>query len=69
MGLGMLISRLRHPQFTAFVVDIEVTLARPVDAISPVEAGIKPLRGVGGRHLHGEHMAVLVKEGAGVFFG
>ncbi len=48
------------------VVDIEVTLARPIDAIGPVEAGVEPLRAVGRAHLHGEHVAVLVVEGAGI---
>ena len=41
-----------------------MTLAGPIDAIGPIEAGIEPLRAVGGAHLHGEHVAELVIEGA-----
>src|SRR6185312_13182921 len=50
-------------------VHIVVPLRRPFDAVGPVQAGVEPLRAVGGRHLLGEHVAGFVVEGAGVGFG
>ena len=46
-----------------------MTLARAIDAVGPVQPGIEPLRAVGRAHLHGEHVAKLVEEGARVLFG
>src|SRR6185312_12283150 len=46
------------------VVDIPVTLARAVDAVSPVQAGVEPLRRVRRADLGGEHVAMLVIKGA-----
>src|SRR5512147_2362161 len=46
-----------------------MALARAVDAVGPVEAGVEPLRAVGRAHLLGEHVAELVEEGAGVLLG
>ena len=43
----------------------EVALRRTVDAIGPVQAGVEPLRRVGGRLLRRQHVAQLVVEGAG----
>ena len=48
------------------MVDVVVALAGAVDAVGPVQAGVEPLRAVRRGHLHGQHVAVLVVEGAGV---
>ncbi len=47
-------------------VDVVVALARAVDAIGPVQAGVEPLRRVRRAHLHRQHVAVLVEEGLSV---
>ena len=52
--------------FAGLVVDVEMALARAVDAIGPVQAGVEPLRRVGGAFLRRQHVAMLVVEGAGV---
>jgi hypothetical protein len=62
----MLVGRLRQRHLAGDMVGVEVALARPVDAVGPVQAGVEPLRAVGGAELHGEHVAVLVEEGARV---
>ena len=67
--LRMLVGRVGDGQLAGLVVDVEVALARAVDAIGPVQAGVEPLRGVGRGHLHGQHVAVLVEEGARVLLG
>jgi hypothetical protein len=46
-----------------------MALARPVDAVGPEQPGVEPLRRIGRRHLHGEHEAQFVEEGARVAFG
>ena len=46
-----------------------MALARAVDAVGPVQPGVEPLRAVGRAHLHGEHVAKLVEEGARVLLG
>ncbi len=66
MRLRMLVGAGRSRQLAGAIVDIVVALARPVDAIGPVEAGIEPLRRVGRRLLGGQHGAQFVEEGAGV---
>ena len=48
------------------MVDVPMALARPVDAVGPVQAGVEPLRRVRRGHLRRQHEAVLVVEGAGV---
>ena len=47
MRLGMLVGRLGLGQLAGLEVDIVVALARAIDAIGPVQAGIEPLRAVG----------------------
>ncbi len=64
--LRMLVGRLRLDQLAGLEIDVEVALARAVDAIGPVQAGVEPLRAIGRRHLHGEHVDVLVEERARV---
>ena len=51
------------------MVDVVVALAGAVDAVGPVQAGVEPLRAVGRAHLRGQHVAVLVVEGARVVLG
>ena len=46
-----------------------MALARAIDAIGPVQAGIEPLRRIRRDHLAGEHEAMLVEEGLCVFLG
>src|SRR5690242_19283760 len=69
MRLRMLVSRLRLDEFPRFEIYIIVSLARPIDAIGPVQTGVEPLRGVGSAFLRGKHEAKLVVEGSGVIFG
>ncbi len=64
--LGMLVGRLGLDELAGLEVDVIVALARPVDAIGPVEAGVEPLRGVGRGDLARQHEAHLVVIGAGV---
>src|ERR1700688_4668228 len=47
MRLRMLVGRLRLDEFLGLVVDIIMALARPIDAIGPMEPGIEPLRRIG----------------------
>ncbi len=61
--LGMLVSRLRLGELAGERVDIEMALARAVDAIGPVQAGVEPLRRVRRGDLSGQHVAHLVVEG------
>ena len=42
--LGMLVGGARQRQLAGFVVDVVVALARAVDAVGPVQAGVEPLR-------------------------
>ena len=69
MRLRMLIGAGRCGQLTGLVVDIEMPLPRPVDAIGPVQAGVEPLRAVRRGHLAGQHVAHLVQIGAGIGLG
>ena len=64
--LRMLVGRLRLGQLAGLEVDVEVALARPVDAVGPVQAGVEPLRRVRRRHLHRQHVDELVEERARV---
>src|SRR5262245_20388036 len=69
MRLRMLVSRFRFRQLAGEGIDVVVALAWPVDAVSPVQAGVEPLRRVGRAHLRRQHVAQLVEEGLRVFLG
>ncbi len=69
MGLRVLIGRLRTGQFPGFKVDVVMPLRRAIDAVGPMQPGVKPLRAIGGRALAGQHVAHFVVIGAGVLFG
>jgi hypothetical protein len=69
MRLRMLVRALGRNQLVGEGVDIEVALAGAVDAIGPVQAGVEPLRAVGGNALRGKHVGKFIAEGEGVFFG
>ena len=62
--LRVLVGALRGEHLAGLVVDVVVALARAVDAVGPVQAGVEPLRRVGRRLLRREHVAELVEEGA-----
>ncbi len=62
MRLRMLIGAVGRLELSALEIDIEMALARAVDAIGPVQAGVEPLRRVRRHHLHRQHVAVLVEE-------
>ena len=64
--LRMLVGRLRLGQLAGLEVDVVVALARAVDAVGPVQAGVEPLRRVRRAHLVRQHEAQFVEEGAGV---
>ena len=64
--LGMLVGRLRLDHLAGLEVDVIMALARPIDAIGPMEAGVEPLRRIGRGHLAREHEAHLVVIGARV---
>src|SRR3981189_1178031 len=66
--LRVLVGGLRLHELAGLEVDVEMPLARPVDAVRPVQPGIEPLRRVGRRHLHREHVDELVEEGVGILF-
>ena len=44
MRLRMLVGRLGFHQLVGEGIDVEMALARAVDAIGPVQAGVEPLR-------------------------
>ena len=69
MRLRMLVSGLRLHELAGLEVDVEMTLARAVDAVGPVQAGVEPLWRIRRHHLHREHVAVFVEEGARVGLG
>ena len=56
-------------ELAGFVVDVEMALARAVDAVGPVQTGVEPLRRIRRHHLHRQHVAVLVEERLRVGFG
>ena len=62
----MLVSRLRLDELSRLEVDVIVALARPIDAIGPMEAGVEPLRRIGRGHLSREHEPHFVEIGARV---
>ncbi|VCU08108.1 hypothetical protein RHODGE_RHODGE_01243 [Rhodoplanes serenus] len=61
--LRMLVGRLGAVHLAGLEVDVVVALARAVDAVGPVQAGVEPLRRVRRHHLRGQHVAQLVEEG------
>ena len=65
--LRMLIGALRFDELAVGVVDVKMALAGAVDAISPMQAGVEPLRRIGRGHLPRQHVAQFVAEGLGVF--
>ena len=67
--LRMLVSGLGFGQLAGEGVDVIVALARPIDAVSPVQAGVEPLRRIRRAHLRGQHEAQLIEERLGVVFG
>ena len=69
MRLRMLVGGGRLHELAGLVVDVEMALARAVDAIGPMQAGVEPLRRVRRHHLHRQHVAVLVEEGLRVGLG
>ena len=64
----MLVGGFRLGQLAGLTVDIIVALAGSIDAVSPVQAGVEPLRRIRRHHLLGQHVAQLVGERARVFF-
>ena len=62
----MLVGRLRLDHLAGLEVDVIMALARPIDAIGPMEAGVEPLRRIGRGHLARQHEAHLVVIGARV---
>ena len=69
MRLRMLVSGLGLGQLAGEGVDIEMALARTVDAIGPVQASVEPLWRVRRDALGGEHVGKLIAEGESIFFG
>ena len=69
MRLRMLVGGLRLRQLAGLVVHVEMALARPVDAVGPVKAGVEPLRAVRRHHLAGEHETQFVIEGPRILLG
>src|SRR5262245_53912348 len=66
MRLRTLVGRRGGIGDTVAMVDEPVALARAVDAVGPVQAGVEPLRRVGRANLRRQHVAMLVVEGAGI---
>ena len=69
MRLRVLIGAFGFGQLAGFEIDVIVALAGTVDAISPMQAGVEPLRAVRGGHLIGQHEPHFVVIGARVFLG
>ena len=69
MRLRMLVGGRRLHELAGPIVDVEMALARAVDAIGPMQAGVEPLRRIRRHHLHRQHVAVLVEERLRVGFG
>ena len=68
MGLRPLVGGGRTHHLAGLVIDIVMALARPVDAVGPVQAGIEPLRRIRRAHLGRQHVAHLVVVGVRVGF-
>ena len=69
MGLRVFVRIYRFCQLAGFEIDIMVALCRPINAISPVQAGVEPLRRIGRGHLRGQHIAHFVKIGFCIALG
>ena len=69
MRLRMFIGAGRTGQLATLVIDIEMPLAWPVDAIGPVHTGVEPLRRIRRGHLRGKHVAHFIIIGVRIFFG
>src|SRR3546814_9674192 len=69
MRLRMVVGAGGAGQLAGREVDVVVALARAVDAVGPVQAGVEPLRRVRRGDLAGQHVAHLVVVGAGVLLG
>ena len=69
MRLRMLVGRFRFGQLAGEGVDVIVALARAVDAVGPVQAGVEPLRRIRRAHLRRQHVAQLIEEGLRILFG
>ncbi len=69
MRLRVLVGRLGLGQLAGLVVDVIMALARAIDAVGPMQAGVEPLRRVGRHHLVCQHEAQFVMESLRVFLG
>ena len=69
MWLGVFIGAVGLRQLACLIIYIVVALRRSVDAIGPVQTGVKPLRRVRGGTLCRQHIAHLVEVGFGIGFG
>ena len=58
----MLVGGGRLRQFAGLRIDVEMSLARAVDAVGPVQPGVEPLRRVRRGHLRRQHVAVSSKK-------
>ncbi len=67
--LRVLVGRFRFGQLAGERIDVVVALARAVDAVGPVQAGVEPLRRIRRAHLRSQHVAQLVEEGLRILFG
>ena len=67
--LRPLVGRGGATELAGLEIDVVMALARPVDAVGPVQAGVEPLRRVGRRHLARQHEAQLVVKRARVLLG
>ena len=67
MRLRMLISRFRFGQFASFMVNIMMPLRWAINAISPMQTSVKPLRRIRRTFLRGQHEALLVIKCESIF--
>ena len=68
MRLRMFIGGFGPGQLAGLVINVMMTLRRPVDSISPVQPRIEPLRRIRRGHLLCQHIAHFVVIGPGVIF-
>ena len=66
MRLRTRVCRVRRMRDAVAMIDEPMALARTVNAVSPVQPGVEPLRRVGRADLCRQHPAMLVVEGASV---
>ncbi len=69
MRLRMFIGAGRFGQLAGLVIHVVMALARTIDAVGPVQAGVEPLRAVRRGHLRGQHETHLVIVGLGIGLG